>query len=46
MGVSSLRQLGEAELQEMEEKLDDVTYRRCKHVVTENRRVLVAVESL
>ena len=46
MGVSSLRELGEADLPQMEEKLDDVTYRRCKHVVTENRRVLDAVESL
>ena len=46
MGVSSLRELAEADLPEMEEKLDDVTYRRCKHVVTENRRVQDAVESL
>lgn len=46
MGVASLRDLSEADLPAAEEKLDDVTYRRCKHVVTENRRVLDAVEAL
>lgn len=46
MGVASLRDLSEAELPAAEEKLDDITYRRCKHVVTENRRVLDAVDAL
>ena len=46
MGVSSLRELTEQDLPAMEDKLDDVTYRRCKHVVTENRRVLDAVDAL
>lgn len=46
MGVSSLRDLTEADLPQAQEKLDDVTYRRCKHVVTENRRVLDAVDAL
>jgi galactokinase len=46
MGVSSLRELTEQDLPAMEEKLDDITFRRCKHVVTENRRVLDAVEAL
>ena len=26
--------------------MDDVTFRRCKHVITENRRVLAAVDAL
>jgi len=46
MGAESLRELSEQDLAQMEEKLDDVTFRRCKHVVTENRRVLDAVEAL
>ena len=46
MGVASLRELSEQDLPEMEQKLDDVTFRRCKHIVTENRRVLDAVDAL
>ena len=46
MGVDSLRDLSEVDLPAAEEKLDEVTYRRCKHVVTENRRVLDAVDAL
>ena len=46
MGVSSLRELTEDDLPAAQEKLDDVTFRRCKHVITENRRVLDAVVAL
>lgn len=46
MGVDSLRELSESDLPAAQEKLDDVTFRRCKHVITENRRVLDAVEAL
>lgn len=46
MGVSSLRDLSEADLPKAKALLDDVTYRRVKHVVTENQRVLYAVETL
>lgn len=46
MQVESLRELSEADLPAVQEKLDDVTYRRCKHVITENRRVLDAVDAL
>jgi len=46
MGVESLRELSEADLPDAQEKLDDDTFRRCKHVVTENRRVIDAVDAL
>lgn len=46
MGVSSLRGLTEADLPAAKEKLDDLTFRRVKHVVTENQRVLDTVEVL
>ena len=46
MGVESLRELSEADLPDAQEKLDDETFRRCKHVVTENRRVIDAVDAL
>ena len=46
MGVPSLRQLTEQDLARAEGLLDDVTFRRCKHVITENQRVLDAVEAL
>lgn len=46
MGVTSLRDLSTADLSNAEQKLDDVTFRRCRHVITENNRVLDAVASL
>jgi galactokinase len=46
MGVESLRELSEEDLPAAQEILDDVTFRRCKHVITENRRVLAAVDAL
>ena len=44
--VKSLRDLNESDLAKAIEILDDVTYRRMKHVVTENSRVLKTVETL
>ena len=46
LGVSSLRELTPADLPRAQELLDDVTFRRVRHVVTENARVLEFVESL
>lgn len=46
MGVTSLRDLTTADLSNAEQKLDDMTFRRCRHVITENNRVLDAVASL
>lgn len=46
MGVASLRELSSADLPSAEQKLDDVTFRRCRHVITENQRVLDAVKAL
>lgn len=46
MGVKSLRDLTIADLARAEEILDDVTYRRVRHVVTENARVEKTVETL
>lgn len=45
-GVKSLRDLGSADLNKAKEILDDVTYRRMKHVITENERVLKTVSTL
>ncbi len=46
LGVPALRDLTPRELEANEEKLDPVTLKRCRHVVTENARVLDAVEAL
>ncbi len=46
MKVASLRELSAADLPNAEQKLDDVTFRRCRHVITENQRVLDAVNAL
>ena len=46
MGVASVRELTEADLDAAKEKLDDITFRRVKHVVTENQRVLDTVAAL
>ena len=46
MKVASLRELSVADLPTAEQKLDDVTFRRCRHVITENQRVLDAVNAL
>lgn len=46
MGVDSLRELSVADVNRAKELLDGVTYRRVRHVVTENQRVLDTVASL
>lgn len=46
MGVRALRDLSEDDLEEASGLLDDETFRRVRHVVTENARVQVAVELL
>ncbi len=46
MGVESLRELSVSDLETAKQKMDDVTFRRCRHVITENQRVLEAVKAL
>jgi galactokinase len=46
MGASSLRDVSVADLGRAEELMDDVTFRRVRHVVTENQRVLDTVRVL
>ncbi|WOF23056.1 galactokinase [Microbacterium betulae] len=46
MGVPSLRDLTIVDLDRAERVLDDVTFRRVRHIVTENQRVLDTVETL
>ncbi len=46
MGVPSMRDLTVARLDEAQSILDDETFRRVRHVVTENDRVLATVEAL
>jgi len=46
MGVESLRDVSTADLDRAKQMLDDVTFRRCRHVITENERVLEAVKAL
>ena len=46
LAVSSLRELAVGDLERAEELLDDVTFRRVRHVVTENQRVLDTVQGL
>lgn len=46
MGVPSLRDVSVADLAKAEELMDDVTFRRVRHVVTENQRVLDTVRVL
>ena len=46
MGVASLRELAIEDLPVAQEKLDDVTFRRVRHIVTENARVLETVKVL
>lgn len=46
MGASSLRDVNVTDLDRAKELLDDVTYRRVRHVVTENQRVLDTVRAL
>jgi galactokinase len=46
LGVPSLRDVTEEDLPRALEILDDVTFRRVRHVVTENQRVLDTVRTL
>ena len=46
MGVSSLRGLGEQDLPRAKELLEAQDFRRVKHVITENQRVLDTVQAL
>jgi len=46
MGVTALRDLTVDDLPRARELMDDVTFRRVRHVVTENQRVLDAVATL
>ena len=46
MNVGSLRDLEESDLEAAEAKMTDVTFRRVRHVVTENNRVLETVKRL
>ncbi len=46
LGVPSLRELRADRLDEARQVLDDVTFRRIRHVVTENQRVLDTVRTL
>nr|WP_159501755.1 galactokinase [Microbacterium sp. 18062] len=46
MGVPALRDLSIADLAAAEQRLDDVTFRRVRHIVTENQRVLDTVQTL
>src|SRR5690606_32523470 len=46
LGVSSLRDVSVDDLERARTILDDVTFRRVRHVVTENQRVLDTVDTL
>jgi galactokinase len=46
LGVSSLRDVGVDDLPRAREVLDDETFRRVRHVITENQRVLDTVRAL
>jgi galactokinase len=46
MGVRALRDLAATDLPRAQEMLDDVTFRRVRHIVTENQRVLDTVATL
>jgi galactokinase len=46
MGVRALRDMSVADLPRAAELMDDVTFRRVRHVVTENQRVLDTVQTL
>jgi galactokinase len=46
LGVESLRDLSVGDLDRAREVLDDVTFRRVRHVVTEDQRVLDTVRTL
>ena len=44
--ITSLRDVSSAQLEAHKELLPETVYRRCRHVVTENERVLATIEAL
>ncbi len=46
LGVTSLREVSPERLHDLHDRLDDETFRRARHIVTENTRVTVAVDAL
>lgn len=46
LGANSLRDVSVADLDEAQKLMDDVTFRRVRHVVTENQRVLDTIRTL
>ena len=46
LGVAALRDVSTDDLEAARDRLDEVEYRRARHVVTENERVLAAVDAL
>ncbi|HEY2846213.1 MAG TPA: galactokinase [Pyrinomonadaceae bacterium] len=44
--IDALRDVTPEEIRSFREELPEVVYRRCKHVVTENQRVLAAAQAL
>jgi galactokinase len=46
LGVRALRDMDEAGFQSRADRLDEVTHRRARHIITENSRVLQAVEAM
>jgi galactokinase len=46
LGVASLRELSLSDLPRAESQLDDETYRRVRHIITENQRVLDTLHAL
>ena len=45
-GIRALRDVGVADLEAFKQVLPTTVYRRCRHVVTENQRVLAAAKAL
>ncbi|HTT23440.1 MAG TPA: galactokinase [Candidatus Sulfotelmatobacter sp.] len=45
-GVQALRDVGRADLEQHKTELTEVVYRRCRHVISENQRVLDAADAL
>jgi galactokinase len=45
-GIRALRDVGIADLEKYKQALPETIYRRCRHVVTENQRVLDAAKAL
>jgi galactokinase len=46
LGVKALRDANLDQLQAAEDKMDEITFRRARHIITENQRVLHAVQAM